>query len=66
MDDEESEPNLVSADVVEVACVGVSGEVEETALAAAQAVYEIMSSMVKSAKGEMGREEKEFGGKDEL
>lgn len=57
--------NVVGADVVEVA-PAYQGRGEETALAAAQAVYEIVSSIVKRGV-EKGREkEKEAGGKDEL
>ncbi|KAB5558705.1 arginase family-domain-containing protein [Coniochaeta sp. 2T2.1] len=46
--------NVVGADVVEVA-PAYQGAGEETALAAAQVVYEILSSMVKRGMGEMGR-----------
>ncbi|KAK0711660.1 agmatinase [Lasiosphaeris hirsuta] len=46
--------NIVGADVVEVA-PAYQGVGEETALAAAQVVYEILSSMVKKGRGEMGR-----------
>ncbi|CAJ2510103.1 Uu.00g060030.m01.CDS01 [Anthostomella pinea] len=46
--------NLVGADVVEVA-PAYQGNGEETALAAAQVVYEMLSSMVKRGMGEMGR-----------
>ncbi|KAI0862618.1 agmatinase [Xylaria cubensis] len=62
--------NVVGADVVEVA-PAYQGNGEETALAAAQVVYEILSSMVKKGLQEMGKTEteaKEAGrsGKDEL
>jgi agmatinase len=56
--------NLVGADVVEVA-PAYQGQGEETALAAAQAVYEMLSSMVKKGMAEMGKEKK-VEGKDEL
>ncbi|KAK3322484.1 arginase family-domain-containing protein [Apodospora peruviana] len=46
--------NIVGADVVEVA-PAYQGAGEETALAAAQVVYEILSSMVKKGLQEMGR-----------
>ncbi|KAI1804404.1 Arginase/deacetylase [Daldinia bambusicola] len=46
--------NLVGADVVEVA-PAYQGAGEETALAAAQVVYEILSSMVKRGLSEMGK-----------
>ncbi|KAI1467034.1 Arginase/deacetylase [Daldinia caldariorum] len=46
--------NLVGADVVEVA-PAYQGAGEETALAAAQVVYEILSSMVKKGLSEMGK-----------
>ena len=47
--------NLVGADVVEVA-PAYQGAGEETALAAAQVVYEILSSMVKAGRKAMGME----------
>ncbi len=47
--------NIVGADVVEVA-PAYQGAGEETALAAAQVVYEIMSSMVKRGMKTMGKE----------
>ncbi|CRK30567.1 hypothetical protein BN1708_005207 [Verticillium longisporum] len=47
--------NVVGADVVEVS-PAYQGAGEETALAAAQVVYEVLSSMVKKGLGEMGRE----------
>lgn len=47
--------NIVGADVVEVA-PAYQGPGEETALAAAQVVYEIMSSMVKRGMADMGKE----------
>ncbi|KAI0016662.1 arginase [Xylariomycetidae sp. FL0641] len=47
--------NLVGADVVEVA-PAYQGAGEETALAAAQVVFEILSSMVKRGQAEMGGE----------
>lgn len=56
--------NLVGADVVEVS-PAYQGRGEETGLAAAQVVYEILSSMVKRGLADMGKEEK-AGGKDEL
>ncbi|KAK4211941.1 putative mitochondrial precursor [Rhypophila decipiens] len=62
--------NLVGADVVEVA-PAYQGAGEETALAGAQVVYEILSSMVKKGREGMGRVDVEQGekkktGKDEL
>lgn len=58
--------NVVGADVVEVA-PAYQGQGEETALAAAQVVYEILSSIVKKGMGEMGREGKQQDNvKDEL
>ncbi|KAI1755400.1 Arginase/deacetylase [Xylaria castorea] len=62
--------NVVGADVVEVA-PAYQGNGEETALAAAQVVYEILSSMVKKGMQEMGKTETETKesqnpGKDEL
>ncbi|KAI1742191.1 agmatinase [Xylaria scruposa] len=64
------ELNVVGADVVEVA-PAYQGNGEETALAAAQVVYEILSSMVKKGMQEMGKTETETkeaksSGKDEL
>ncbi|KAK8917784.1 putative agmatinase 2 [Metarhizium anisopliae] len=56
--------NLVGADVVEVS-PAYQGRGEETALAAAQVVYEILSSMVKR-RLEDGDGETAAGGKDEL
>ncbi|KAL6786804.1 arginase family domain-containing protein [Trichoderma sp. SZMC 28012] len=56
--------NIVGADVVEVA-PAYQGQGEETALAAAQAVYEMLSSIVKRGMGEMGRVNG-VEGKDEL
>ncbi|KAL7934481.1 arginase family domain-containing protein [Trichoderma chlorosporum] len=56
--------NVVGADVVEVA-PAYQGQGEETALAAAQAVYEMVSSIVKRGMGEMGKV-KGVEGKDEL
>lgn len=47
--------NVVGADVVEVA-PAYQGQGEETALAAAQVVYEILSSVVKNGMGAMGKE----------
>lgn len=47
--------NVVGADVVEVA-PAYQGQGEETALAAAQVVYEILSSVVKKEMGSMGKE----------
>ncbi|KAI1376710.1 Arginase/deacetylase [Hypoxylon crocopeplum] len=52
--------NLVGADVVEVA-PAYQGVGEETALAAAQVVFEILSSMVKKGLGEMGKTAKVEG-----
>lgn len=46
--------NVVGADVVEVA-PAYQGQGEETALAAAQVVYEILSSVVKAGMGGMGK-----------
>jgi agmatinase len=59
--------NIIGADVVEVAPV-YQGAGEETALAAAQVVYEILSSVVKKGMKQMGRESKGQAdvGKDEL
>ncbi|KAF5122600.1 Guanidinobutyrase [Metarhizium anisopliae] len=56
--------NLVGADIVEVS-PAYQGRGEETALAAAQVVYEILSSMVKRGL-EDGDGETAAGGKDEL
>ncbi|KAI0456139.1 Arginase/deacetylase [Xylaria acuta] len=50
--------NVVGADVVEVA-PAYQGNGEETALAAAQVVFEILSSMVKKGMQEMGKTETE-------
>ncbi|KAG6007362.1 hypothetical protein E4U21_006066 [Claviceps maximensis] len=55
--------NVVGADVVEVS-PAYQGRGEETALAAAQVVYEIVSSMVKKGLEGMGRDES-HGEKDE-
>ena len=49
--------NIVGADVVEVS-PAYQGAGEETALAAAQVVYEILSSMVKRGMRDMAREGK--------
>lgn len=60
--------NVVGADVVEVS-PAYQGAGEETALAAAQVVYEIISSMVKKGMGEMGKVKEVKGeetGRDEL
>jgi agmatinase len=62
--------NVVGADVVEVA-PAYQGTGEETALAAAQVVFEILSSIVKKGLEEMGRTTMETkghdpNGKDEL
>ncbi|KAI1451022.1 Arginase/deacetylase [Annulohypoxylon stygium] len=61
--------NLVGADVVEVA-PAYQGVGEETALAAAQVVFELLSSMVKKGLGEMGKtgevKEVETGAKQEV
>ncbi|KAI1335719.1 agmatinase [Xylariaceae sp. FL0016] len=62
--------NVVGADVVEVA-PAYQGNGEETALAAAQVVFEILSSMVKRGMGEMGKTAQGKGdggakGRDEL
>lgn len=55
--------NVVGADVVEVS-PAYQGAGEETALAAAQVVYEIVSSMVKKGMVDMAKEIPE--GRDEL
>ena len=47
--------NLVGADVVEVS-PAYQGRGEETALAAAQVVYELLSSMVKRGMADMGKQ----------
>ena len=47
--------NIVGADIVEVA-PAYQGAGEETALAAAQVVFEILSSMVKRGLADMGKE----------
>ncbi|KAI1263995.1 agmatinase [Xylariaceae sp. FL1019] len=57
--------NVVGADVVEVA-PAYQGAGEETALAAAQVVYEIVSSVVKRGVGELGKGEMKGSGRDEL
>ena len=58
--------NVVGADVVEVA-PAYQGAGEETALAAAQVVYEIVTSMVKKGREGMGRVgETVMDGRDEL
>lgn len=59
--------NVVGADVVEVS-PAYQGRGEETALAAAQVVYEILSSVVKRGMADMGKEgaEKDGAVKDEL
>lgn len=57
--------NLVGADVVEVS-PAYQNRGEETALAAAQVVYELLSSMVKRGMKEMGKEGGAKSGKDEL
>lgn len=58
--------NLVGADVVEVS-PAYQGRGEETALAAAQVVYEVLSSMVKRSMKDMGKEGGgDDGAKDEL
>ncbi|OPB40692.1 Arginase family protein [Trichoderma guizhouense] len=56
--------NIVGADIVEVS-PAYQGRGEETALAAAQVVYEILSSIVKKGL-ENGLKGKEGNGKDEL
>lgn len=56
--------NIVGADIVEVA-PAYQGSGEETALAAAQVVYEMLSSIVKKGRGVMGKEDA-GGNKDEL
>ena len=58
---------MVGADVVEVA-PAYQGAGEETALAGAQVVYEILSSMVKKGLEGMGKvdEGEGEGGHDEL
>ncbi|OJJ52105.1 hypothetical protein ASPSYDRAFT_214807 [Aspergillus sydowii CBS 593.65] len=55
--------NLVGADVVEVS-PAYQGAGEETAVAAAQIVYELVTSMVKRGLGNMAKEDKRH--KDEL
>lgn len=55
--------NLVGADVVEVS-PAYQGAGEETTVAAAQIVYELVTSMVKRGLGNMGKEDKRH--KDEL
>ncbi|KAI3336725.1 agmatinase [Xylariaceae sp. AK1471] len=55
--------NIVGADVVEVA-PAYQGTGEETALAAAQVVFEILSSMVKKGMEDMGRTKTETKGQD--
>ncbi|KAI3344081.1 agmatinase [Ustulina deusta] len=57
--------NVVGADVVEVA-PAYQGNGEETALAAAQVVFEILSSIVKKGMQGMGKPETKGVGKDEL
>jgi agmatinase len=59
--------NLVGADVVEVA-PAYDGVGEQTSLAAAQMVFEMITSMVAKGLGEMGKtgESGEGKGKDEL
>lgn len=59
--------NLVGADVVEVS-PAYQGAGEETALAAAQVVFEVLSSMVKKGAAQVKGKEgvKEEGGRDEL
>jgi agmatinase len=67
--------NVVGADVVEVA-PAYDGSGEQTALAAAQVVYEILTSVVKRGLKDMGKvnevkerdyeDRKSGGGKDEL
>lgn len=57
--------NVVGADVVEVS-PAYQGAGEETALAAAQVVYEIVSSMVKRGMSDMGREGAGERERDEL
>ncbi|KAJ9134489.1 Guanidinobutyrase [Pleurostoma richardsiae] len=61
--------NVVGADIVEVS-PAYQGQGEETALAGAQVVYEILSSMVKKGREEMGKERavaaEEESVKDEL
>lgn len=57
--------NLVGADVVEVS-PAYQGPGEETSLAAAQVVYEIISSMVKRGMKDMAKESSEEDVKDEL
>lgn len=57
--------NIVGVDVVEVS-PAYQGNGEETALAAAQVVYEIISSIVKKGLEGMARHESATGTKDEL
>lgn len=54
--------NLVGADVVEVAPMYEAGAGEATALAAAQVVFEVLTSMVKRGVGEMGLQQGFEGG----
>ena len=56
--------NVVGADIVEVS-PAYQGAGEETALAAAQVVYEMLSSIVKKGRGGMGKEDTN-GERDEL
>lgn len=57
--------NVVGADVVEVS-PAYQGAGEETALAAAQVVYEMLSSMVKKGMEGMGKEGGSVDGKNQL
>ncbi|TWU73779.1 hypothetical protein ED733_003791 [Metarhizium rileyi] len=57
--------NIVGADVVEVS-PAYQGRGEETALAAAQVVYEILSSLVKRGLQDGAKEKKAQGVRDEL
>lgn len=56
--------NVVGADVVEVAPMYDAGGGEATALAAAQVVFEILTSMVKRGVGEVGLGREEGGGEE--
>ncbi|KAK2606286.1 hypothetical protein QQS21_003334 [Conoideocrella luteorostrata] len=57
--------NIVGADVVEVS-PAYQGQGEETALAAAQVVYEMISSIVKKGLADMAQDQSDVGAKDEL
>lgn len=57
--------NLVGADVVEVS-PAYQGPGEETALAAAQVVFEVLTSMVKKGRDAMGKDQRSDAAHDEL